>query len=423
MVFYSFFNNLMLDINFIRENVDRVKQAIQSKNRVLDLDLLLSLDDKRKHLQGMIDQLKFDQKKAGQERNIDLATSLKDQISSYQKEYDDVLSEYNLLMLQVPQVIHPEVVVWKDETQNVEVRKEGSVPQFDFPFQDHVALMEKNKMLDVERGVKLSWARSYVLTGDGALLEQAVLQYAFQKMVKKGFTPMNVPYMVDTSCLVGTGYFPGGEEDAYCMERDDKWLIATAEIPLTAYHRDEILELSDLPKTFVWLSPCFRREAWSYGRDTRGLYRVHQFNKVEQVVILPADEEMTYERHYRILSNSEEVLKDLEIPYRLLALCTGDMSLGKYISHDIECWMPSRDAYGETHSASSFLDFQARRLNLRYRDADGKVKTCYTMNNTVLACPRFLIALIENYQNPDGSIRIPTVLQPYMWKDVIKNFD
>ncbi len=413
----------MLDINFIRENSARVTLAAQGKNKPLDLDYLFSLDDKRKQFQGMIDQLKFDQKKAGQERNIELATSLKDQISSYQKEYDDVLSEYNALMLQVPQIIHPEVPLGKDENENVEVRKEGMIPQFDFPFQDHVTLMEKNKMLDVERGVKLSGARSYVLTGDGALLEQAVLQYAFQKMVKKGFTPMNVPYMVDTSCLIGTGYFPGGEEDAYCMERDDKWLIATAEIPLTAYHKDEILDGTELPKAFVWLSPCFRREAGSYGRDTRGLYRVHQFNKVEQVVILPADEEMTMDWYYRILWNSEEVLKDLEIPYRLLALCTGDMSLGKYITHDIECWMPSRDAYGETHSASAFLDFQARRLNLRYRDADGKIKTCYTMNNTVLACPRFLIALIENYQNADGSIRIPKVLQPYMWKEVIKNFD
>jgi len=230
---------------------------------------------------------------------------------------------------------------------------------------------------------------------------------------------MSVPYMVDPACLIGTGYFPGWEEDAYRLERDDKWMIATAEIPLTAYHKDEILEIAELPKTYVWLSPCFRREAGTYGKDTRGLYRVHQFHKVEQVVILPADEEKTITWHYQILQNAEEVLQDLGMPYRLLQLCTWDMATGKYISHDIECRMPSRDSYGETHSASSFLDFQARRLNLRYRDVDGIVKTCYTMNNTVIACPRFLIALIENNQNADGSITIPTVLQPYMGKEKI----
>jgi seryl-tRNA synthetase len=224
---------------------------------------------------------------------------------------------------------------------------------------------------------------------------------------------MSVPYLVEPACLQGTGYFPGGEEDAYHCSADDKWLIGTAEIPLTAYHKDEILDISELPKKYVGLSPCFRREAGTYGKDTRGLYRVHQFHKVEQVLILPADEAMTIDRHYQILANAEEVLADLQIPYRLLQLCTGDMSLGKYISHDIECWMPSRDSYGETHSASSFLDFQARRLNLRYRDTDGTIKTCYTMNNTVLACPRFLITLIENYQNADGSITIPDVLRPY----------
>lgn len=203
------------------------------------------------------------------------------------------------------------------------------------------------------------------------------------------------------------------------MERDNKWLIATAEIPLTAYHKDEILDISEIPKTFVGMSPCFRREAGTYGKDTRGLYRVHQFHKVEQVIILPASEEQTIEWHYKILANAEEVLVDLGLPYRLLQLCTGDMSLGKYISHDIECWMPSRAKYGETHSASSFLDFQARRLNLRYRDTDGTIKSCYTMNNTVIACPRFLIALIENNQNADGSINIPAVLQTYMGKERI----
>lgn len=406
----------MLDIKFIRENLDRVKDAVIKKRKTVDIDYIITLDDKRKSLQFQIDEAKSAQKKAGESRDIELAKSLKDQISALSKDYDDVMIEYNALMLQVPQVIHESMPVGKDDSENVEVKKVWDAPHFDFEPRDHVQLMQMHDMLDIERGVKLSGARSYFLKNDGALLEQAVLQYAYQSMVKKGFTPMTVPYMVDPACLMGTGYFPGGEEDAYRLERDDKWMIATAEIPLTAYHKDEILTASELPKTYVGMSPCFRREAGSYGKDTYWLYRIHQFHKVEQVVILPADEAMTVERHYRILDNAEQVLRDLGLPYRLLQLCTGDMSLGKYISHDIECWMPSRKAYGETHSASSFLDFQARRLNLRYRDEDGTIKTCYTMNNTVIATPRFLIALIENNQNADGSINIPAVLQPYMGK-------
>ena len=282
-----------------------------------------------------------------------------------------------------------------------------------------MTLMKKHDMVDVERGVKLAGARSYFLKNDGMLLEQAVLQYALQKMVKKGFTPFSVPNIVNTDCLVGTGYFPGGEEDAYRLERDDQWMIATSEIPLTSYYSGEILAEADLPKKFVGLSPCYRREAGTYGKDTSGLYRVHQFMKVEQVVLLPEDVKMSDQYHVQILANSEELCSDLEIPYRVLQLCSGDLALGKYDSHDIECWMPSREGYGETHSATSFLDFQARRLNLRYRGEDGTIKYCYTMNNTVVASPRILIAIIENNQTADGKIKIPKVLQPFMGKEVI----
>lgn len=241
----------MLDIAFIRENASRVAQAAQAKNKTIDIDHLLAIDDQRKQLQGQIDQAKFEQKQAGKAGNRELATQLKEQIAQLQEHYDVVVDEFNQLMLRVPQVIHPDVPFGKDDSENVEIKVVGERPEFDFPFLDHVTLMEKNKMLDVERGVKLAGARSYVLTGDGALLEQAIAQYAFQKIVKKGFTPMQVPYMVDPACLLGTGYFPGGEDDAYQLERDDKWLIATAEIPLTAYYKDEILDASELPKTFV----------------------------------------------------------------------------------------------------------------------------------------------------------------------------
>ncbi len=251
------------------------------------------------------------------------------------------------------------------------------------------------------------------------LLEQAVLQYTLKKLVERGFTPLQVPNIVNPECLMGTGYFPGGEEDAYWMERDNQWLIGTSEIPVTAYHMGEVLEENELPKKYCGYSACYRREAGSYGRDTAGLYRVHQFMKVEQVVILPADLKMTEQYYQQILQNAMDVLSDCEVPYRLLQLCTGDLAIAKYMSHDLQCWMPSRNSYGETHSVSAFLDFQARRLNLRYRDQEGKLQYCYTMNNTAIATPRFLIALIENHQTADGRIRIPKVLQPYMGKEFI----
>lgn len=315
--------------------------------------------------------------------------------------------------------LHPSVPIGKDESENVVVKTFGEVPTFDFEHKDHMTLMKMHDMVDVERGVKLGGARSYFLKGDGMMLEQAVLQYTLRKLVDKGFTPMQVPNIVNTECLVGTGYFPGGEEDAYWMERDDQRLIGTSEIPVTAYHSGEILTEDELPKKYCGYSTCYRREAGTYGKDTAGLYRVHQFMKVEQVVILPENEKMSNEYHTQILQNSMDVLDDLKVPYRLLQLCSGDLAIGKYNSHDLECWMPSRNAYGETHSVTSFLDFQARRLNLRYRDNEGKIKYCYTMNNTAIATPRALIAIIENNQQADGTIKIPEVLVPFMGKKFI----
>lgn len=412
----------MLDIKFIRDNKNRVQEAITNKQINLDLDKLLTKDDKRRELQTEIDSLRSEQKEAGQDRDFEKAKLLKEKITDLDKQYQIVLSEYNELMYHVPQIIHADVPVWISDQDNVEERRQGEIPKFDFDYQDHVTLMEKNDMIDIERGVKLAWTRSYILKWDGALLEQAVLQYAYKKLLQKWFTPMQIPYLVDRKAFVGTWFFPGGEDDAYHVEQDDKWLIATAEIPLTSYYADEILKESDLPQAFFWLTPCFRREAGTYWKDTHGLYRVHQFNKVEQVVILPANEVLAEEWYYRILHNAEEILQDLEIPYRVLQICTWDLSIGKYISHDIESRMPSRESYSETHSVSSLLDFQSRRLNIRYRDAEWNLHHCYTMNNTAIALPRFLIALIENYQNKDWSIRVPKVLQDYMGKSIIKNF-
>ena len=415
----------MLDIKFIRENVELIKRTCEQKHcEGVDVDELLKVDDKRRELIQKAEELKAEKNKASEKiatmQGDDKQAAIAEMkaVGEKEKEADEKLravkEEFESLMLRVPMPVREDTPEGASEEENVELYTRGEIPQFDFEPKDHITLMEMHDMVDIERGVKLAGARSYFLKGDGALLEQAVLQYTFKKLVEKGFTPMQVPYMVDPECLRGTGYFPGGEDDAYNLERDDKWLIATAEIPLTSYHKGEILSEEELPKTYVAMSPCFRREAGSYGKDTKGLYRIHQFNKVEQVIILPADEELSNKWHDQILANAQEVLDDLGVPYRLLHLCTGDLALGKYTSHDIECWMPSRESYGETHSATSFKDFQARRLNLRYKNSEGKKQFCYTLNNTAIATPRFLIALIENNQNEDGSINIPKVLQPYM---------
>ena len=410
----------MIDLKKVREHLEEYQTVLKKRNSNLNLDQILSLDDQRKELQQKIDALKFQQKELAAKQDYEGAKSLKSQIQTAEEEYNKVAEELKGLQLQMPNFLHDSIPEGKDDSENVEIRRNGEIPQFDFPLQDHMTLMKKYDMIDVERGVKIAGARSYFLKNDGMLLEQAILQYALKKMVNKGFTPFQVPNIVNTSCLVGTGYFPGGEEDAYRLERDDQWMIATAEIPLTSYYSGDIIAENELPKKMVGLSPCYRREAGSYGKDTTGLYRVHQFMKVEQVVLLPEDEKMAENYYYQILQNSEELVQELGLPYRVLQLCTGDLAIGKYLSHDIECRMPSRNSYGETHSATSFLDFQARRLNLRYRSEDGTVKYCYTMNNTVVASPRILIAVLENNQTADGKIKIPEVLQPYMGKAFIE---
>ena len=410
----------MIDLKKVREDIAGYKLICQKKGKYFDIEAILALDDKRRALQLEIDQTKAQQKQLAAQKDYEGAKSLKIQIQELETQHTQVDTELKSWLLKMPNTaLHPEVPEGKDDSENVVVQNFWTIPQFDFQPLDHVELMKKHDMIDIERGVKLGGARSYFLKGDGMLLEQAVLQYTLKKIVERGFTPMQVPNIVNPECLQGTGYFPGGEEDAYRMERDDQRLIGTSEIPVTAYHMNEILNEDDLPKKYCGYSACYRREAGTYGKDTAGLYRVHQFQKVEQVVVLPADEKMSEQYYRQILQNSMDILADLELPHRLLQLCSGDLAIGKYNSHDLECRMPSRNAYGETHSVTAFLDFQARRLNLKYRDKDGKIQYCYTMNNTAIATPRVLIAIIENNQTADGKIRIPKVLQAYMGKEVI----
>lgn len=410
----------MIDLKKVRDDIEWYKKICQYKNKKIDVDWILAKDDQRKQLQLQVDSMKFQQKQLWDKKDFEWAKALKGEIQWLEQQYDKIIEELNKDILTMPNTsLHADVPIGKDESENVVVKSFGDIPTFDFEAKDHMALMKQYDMIDVERWVKLAGARSYFLKGDGMLLEQAVLQYTLKKLVEKWFTPMNVPNIVNPECLVGTGYFPGGEEDAYWMERDNQWLIGTSEIPVTAYHMNEVLDENELPKKYCGYSACYRREAGTYGKDTAGLYRVHQFNKVEQVVILPEDEKMSNEYYQQILHNAMEILDEFKLPYRLLQLCSGDLSIGKYNSNDLECWMPSRNSYGETHSVTSFLDFQTRRLNLRYRDSEGKIKFCYTLNNTAIATPRVLISLIENNQQADGTIKIPEVLVPYMGKKFI----
>ena len=430
----------MVDLKDVRDNPDRYRNAARLKKIDADVDRLLELDDKRRTLEQRRQQLTAEKNQSGKEIGQlqgqlkkappDQQPALQEKIKALQarpaqlkqeeaKLSDEVAQlepELTAILLRVPQPPDPDVPVGKDDTENVEVRKWGTIRKFEFTPKDHVTLGTQLGLLDFERGVKLAGSRSYFLLGDGALLHQAVLRLAQDLMIERGFVPMSVPVLVREPAMLGTGYFPLGREQSYAVSNEDPpvYLVGTAEVSLTAYHMDEILDGKSLPRKYVGMSPCFRREAGTYGKDTAGLYRVHQFDKVEQVVLCKADEAESRRWHEQILGNAEAVLQKLNLPYRVVNVCTGDLGQGQVAKYDIETWMPSRNNWGETHSASRFYDFQARRLNLRYRDDDGKTKFCHTLNNTVIATPRVLIPILELYQNADGSITIPEALRPYM---------
>jgi seryl-tRNA synthetase len=323
-------------------------------------------------------------------------------------------------MQQVPQPTDDDVPLGKDDTENIEIRKEGQIRHFDFEPKDHLQLGLALGMVDIERGVKLAGSRNYFLKGDGALLHWAVLRFAMDYMVGKGYVPMSVPLLMKDEAMKGTGYYPGSEDQTYRMEKDQLNLVGTAEVPLTAFRMGEILSADELPLKYVAQSSCFRREAGAAGKDTYGLYRIHQFDKVEQVVICENSVEESNKYHKEILANAEAVMQALELPYRVANVCTGDLGRGQAKKFDIEAWMPSRASYCETHSASKFYEFQSRRMNLRYKDpATKKNVFCHTLNNTVIASPRVLIPILELYQHSDGSITVPKVLRPYMNKETI----
>jgi len=414
----------MLDINVIRDNLEALRAGAAKKHVEVDLDRLVEVDDERRRLIRLVEDAVADQRRRSkalgkmspEERETELAAlgGLKEGIKRDEEALAAVQTEFDALMLRVPNFPAAEVPEGRTDADNVELYTVGEVPAAEFPRKDHVELGNALGILDIERGVKLSGARFYVLKGAGALLHRAVLDFAYRHMIQKGFVPTEVPLLVRDPAMIGTAYYPGGEEQAYRMEKDQLSLVGTAEVPLTAYRSGEILDESELPLRMVARSPCFRREAGAAGKDTRGLYRIHQFEKVEQVVVMRADEEASLEEHERILQNSEEVMQALGLPYRVVNVCGGDLGVPHVQKFDIEAWMPSREGWGETHSASRFHDFQARRLDLRYRTEDNRKVFCHTLNNTVVASPRILIPILELYQQKDGSVVVPEVLRPFM---------
>ncbi len=409
----------MLDIKFIRENLELCKKAALNKNREVDWEGLLAADEKRRELIGKVELLRARRNDSSVE-NRERGKKVKVELRKFEEELRDIEEKFEVQMLTVPNVPDESVPVGKDASGNKEIKKWGGPTKFDFESKDHIALAKSLDLIDFERGVKVGGFRAYFLKNEAAQMELALMWYTLSKLVAKGHTPLIAPSLVKDFTLVGNGQFPWGREEVYHLEKDDLYLAGTAEVPVTAYFADELLNEKDLPKKFVAFSPCFRREAGSYGKDTKGVYRLHQFNKIEQVVISTNDMNSSFTLHEELLANAEEILQDLELPYRVMLMCTGDMGEPQVKKYDIETWMPGRKAYGETMSNSVMGDFQARRLKIRYRAKDGTTKFCHTLNNTALASPRILIAILENYQQADGSVKVPKVLQSFLGKEVIR---
>lgn len=420
----------MLDIKFVRENKDIVAAGAAKKHISIDLDRLLELDDKRRELQKTIDEKRAEQNNASnaitsvsedERKNIIARMQiLKDTLKLEEESLQEILKEWRALMVQVPNVPDVSVPEGASDAENLEVRTWGEKPQFDFEPKSHFELLLALGMADYERGAKVAGFRGYFLKNDGARLVWALerfVQDRFQN--KEGFSPMIVPSLLRREPLYGTGYLPQSEEDLY-KTQDGEYLAGTAEVGAMAYFMDEILDKKNLPIKFFAFSPCFRREAGSHGKDTKGIFRIHEFVKYEQVMLCEASHEQSVKYHEELTANSEALLQELGLPYRVVINCGGDLGLGQVKKYDIEAWMPSEGTYRETHSSSYFHDFQTRRLNIRYRDESGVIRYVHSLNNTALAMPRILTQIVENNQNADGTVNVPAALKPYLGKDILQ---
>ena len=421
----------MLDIKFIRENLDIVKAGAKKKHMNVDIDRLVTVDDMRREALTALEKNKAEQNRvsaivatatdaAHRSALIGEMKVLKEQIQRQEEDLKVIMEEWQKLMLQVPQVPDMSVPEGESDDENVEYKTWGEQTKFPFEAKDHVEIMTKHGMVDFERGSKVHGFRGYYLKGDGALLSWAIWNYANEFFLKKDFTPILPPAIVRRQNLYGTGHLPNDVEDIY-KTQDDDYLIGTAEVSVMGYFADEVLPLTDLPIKFLGFSPCFRREAGSHGKDVKGLIRVHEFYKLEQVMLSTASHEESVKWHEWLNRNTEEFIESLGIPYRTVLNCGGDLGQGQVKKYDIELWVPGEKTYREISSASYFHDFQTRRFNIRYKDADGTMRYAHSLNCTAIPTPRILVSLVENFQDADGSIRIPEVLQKYMGKDVIRS--
>jgi seryl-tRNA synthetase len=414
----------MLDRRFIRDNPEAVKAAVRVKGIDLDVDELLSLDQSSRELQRELDELQTRRRtfsrqfaQADEQTRVQLKAEHEEQdqrLKTVREQLSKVNDNLQALLLRTPMIPWTGAPVGPDDSANVTIKVWGEEPAFDFEVKDHVELLENRGWAEFARARKVAGERAYALTGDMVLLERALLSYGLDYLTSTGSTVISVPVMVREDALIGTGQFPMHREETYALPADDLYLAGTAEVALVGLHSGEILDAKALPIRYAGISPCFRREAGSAGRDVRGLLRVHQFEKVEQFVICAVDDEESDRWHAELLGAAEHLLQGLGLHYEVVECATGDMGAGKYRMNDINTWFPSLDRFRETHSCSSLHDWQARRASIRYRDTDGTVKFAYTLNNTAIATPRLLAAVVENYQTEDQKVRVPQVLQPYL---------
>jgi seryl-tRNA synthetase len=414
----------MLDIKFIRENKEVIREGARKKHIDFNVESLIVVDAQRRELVTSMESKKSDQNKVSQEiqstqdqslraKLIEDMRVLKEDIKKDEEKLSVIMKEWQTLMVAVPNIPDISVPEGATDAENVEVRTWGDIPKFTFQPKSHIDLMLAHDLVDFDRGTKVAGFRGYFLKNEAVELHFALWQYLLQSFVKKGFNPMMVPSLVRRETLLGTGYIPQGEDDLY-KTQDSDYLSGTGEVATMGYYSDEIVDKSQLPIKMLSFSTCFRREAGSHGKDTRGLIRVHEFFKWEQVILCEADHMQSVQFHEELTKNSEELMQALNLPYHVIVVCGGDLGLGQVKKYDIECWVPSENTYRETHSASYFHDFQTRRLNIRYRDAEGNLKFVHSLNNTAAATPRLLVSIIENYQQEDGTIKIPEILRPFM---------
>ncbi|MBM2818032.1 MAG: serS [Parcubacteria group bacterium] len=420
----------MLDIKFIRENKEIVQEGARKKRIDFNVEDLLKADDRRRELLSSIEKKRAEQNQWSDKitRTPDAVAKaqliaemklVKEELQKEEEEQKEVMKKWQALMIQTPNIPDMSVPEGESDADNQEVKVWGEIPKLNFAPKSHIEIMENLGMVDLEKGAKISGFRGYFLKNNAVLLNFAIWQFVSDHFNFKGdFSQMIVPSLVRRETLVGTGYLPQGEEDMY-KTQDNDYLAGTAEVSTMSYFADEVLNANDLPKKIIAFSPSFRREAGSHGKDTKGIFRVHEFFKFEQVILCEASHEESVKRHEELLGNAEEIMQALKIPYHIVVNCTGDLGLGQVKKYDIEAWVPSENRYRETHSCSYFHDFQTRRLNIRYKDKDGKLRFAHSLNNTAIATPRILVSIIENNQQEDGTIAVPEVLQKYIGKKII----